>query len=120
MQLVIRTNNTKLHLDEALQAITEIAEIAQSIEFVGAEPTRHTYLRQMVERAKFLGLRVIIRTNGSSRPRHYKRLAEAGVDSFEVSPSAFDPKDFRTKNNPGRVHNSTETIRELGLLTMIE
>lgn len=96
-----------------VDVITEIIVAGQHgpvrVKFSGPEPTRHTYLRTLVEHAKIRGHKVIVCTNGGSRPRHYRRLAEAGVDGFEV------PADL--VENPNA---SIKQIDELGLLLVGE
>jgi MoaA/NifB/PqqE/SkfB family radical SAM enzyme len=78
-----RAGQTSASLEQILKIISEANhDGASSVIFDGPEPTRHTYLRQMVEYSKALGMKVVIYTHGGSRHRHYRRLTQAGADEI--------------------------------------
>mgnify|MGYP002639121475 CR=1 FL=1 len=121
-QIIIRPQSKSCSLDEVLDQIRIIAYHGQTeVCFGGPEPTRHPYLRQMVEEAKGIGLKVVVLTQGGSRPIRYKRLAEAGVDGFHVSRKHF-AEALRMAGTllETRELQAYQAIQELGLLTLIE
>lgn len=120
--IILRPQCKSLSLDEALALCDHaLAEGADEIRFTGPEPTRHPYLRQVVEHLVAKGVRVLVHTTGGSRPRHYRRLADAGVTQFVVS-----PEDYQTTMRVGsaslgdRAFHNLIAIAEMGKLTVSE
>jgi len=92
-----------------------------NIRFSGGEPTTHTYLRQMVEHAKARGIqRIALSTNGSARPRHYRRLVEAGVNDFSISLDACcASQGDEMAGREGKFDRVVSNIRMLSELTYV-
>ena len=88
--------------DERVMSVEEIRTVLDrlwhqgrvpSVSFTGGEPTLHKRLPELIEHAKGLGMRVNLITNGTRVDAALaKRLAEAGLDSAQVSLEGVTPE----------------------------
>ena len=79
-------------IKRVLKIIKEQAKVP-TVSFTGGEPTLRSDLPELVETAKDIGMRVNLITNGTSITQSLaKELAEAGLDSAQVSLEGPDEK----------------------------
>jgi len=94
----------------------------ESIRFSGGEPTLHKNIVEIVEYAKFKGIkRIAISSNGSNKIELYKRLIDAGVNDFSISLDACcaDVGDKMAGGVEGAWEIVVKNIREISELTYV-
>ncbi len=87
-----------------------------SLSFTGGEATLRRDLPELVRRAKAMGFRVNLITNGIrlADPAYARTLAEAGLDSAQVSLEGGDPSTHDTiAGRPGAFAATTAGVRNL-------
>lgn len=113
-----RTHVREMGPEEVERVIDMIADEAQcpSLSFSGGEPTLIKELPRYVARAKAKGIRVNIITNGirCAEPDLVDRLAEAGLDSAQVSLEAGSAELHDSiVGRPGSFEQTVQGVREL-------
>lgn len=114
----------ELSLDEIIHNINLWCENTplENIRFSGGEPTLHKNIIQIIEYAKFKGIkRIAISTNGSNKIELYKKLIDAGCNDFSISLDACcaDDGDKMAGGIQGSWNKVIENIREISKLTYV-
>lgn len=99
-------------------------EPLENIRFSGGEPTYHKNIVEIVEYAKYKGIkRIAISTNGSNKPEVYRRVLDAGCNDFSISLDAAEANtgDIMAGNINGawyKVVNNIEWISKQTYVTV--
>lgn len=97
-------------------------EPLENIRFSGGEPTLHKNIVEVIEYAKFKGIkRIAISTNGSNKFELYKKLIEAGANDFSISLDACcaEDGDKMAGNVKGSWDKVIENIKKISELTYV-
>lgn len=114
----------QLSLDEIKQNIDYWCENEplENIRFSGGEPTLHKNIVEVIEYAKFIGIkRIAISTNGSNKFELYEKLVNAGVNDFSISLDAdcASDGDMMAGYVEGSWNVVVENIKKLSELTYV-
>ncbi|TDF99858.1 pyrroloquinoline quinone biosynthesis protein PqqE [Paenibacillus piri] len=90
----LRKREDELTVDEWLRVLEEAGELGVvQVHFTGGEPLLRPDLDQLIRRARELGFFVNIITSGIGiTEKRVQQLAEAGVDSMQLSVQASEPE----------------------------